>query len=147
MVSAWLAVGVGPCQYVPPIITEPIPELAVVKSGAGTGVVVSSPVGINCGADCSEAYAVGTVVTITAAPDSGSIFAGWSGACSGTGTCTITMDANKSVTAAFDIQTLPSTPLQSQGQGSGTNNQGTSNASGLQNAPGVQTAPGLQKKR
>lgn len=131
--------------YVPPIITEPIPELAVAKSGTGTGAVVSSPAGINCGADCSEAYAVGTVVTITATPDSGSVFIGWSGACSGIGTCTITMDANKSVTAVFD-QTLPSTPSQSQGQGSGTNNQGTSNATGLQNAPGVQTAPGLQKK-
>ncbi|MBI5894280.1 MAG: SBBP repeat-containing protein [Deltaproteobacteria bacterium] len=46
----------------------------------------------------------------------------------------------------FNFGTLPSTPSQSQGQGSGTNNQGTSNAPGLQNAPGVQTAPGLKKK-
>ncbi|MBI5893097.1 MAG: SBBP repeat-containing protein, partial [Deltaproteobacteria bacterium] len=40
----------------------------------------------------------------------------------------------------FNFGTLPSLPSQSQGQGSGTNNQGTSNA------PGLQTAPGLQKK-
>ncbi len=70
------------------------------------GTVTSSPAGIDCGSDCTEAYALGTVVNLTASPAIGSIFAGWTGACSGSGTCAVTMDAGRSVTAAFSAQTL-----------------------------------------
>jgi beta-lactam-binding protein with PASTA domain len=48
-------------------------------------------------------------VTLAASPASGSSFTGWTGACSGTGTCTVTMDAAKSVTATFD-QTIQPPP-------------------------------------
>jgi hypothetical protein len=74
----------------------------------GGGVVTSSPAGINCGTDCSEAYGTGTDVTLTATPSAGSAFAGWSGGgCSGTGTCVVDMDSSKSVTATFeDVSTL-----------------------------------------
>ena len=75
--------------------------LSVATAGAGTGALTSSPAGINCGTACSAAYASGTAVTLTAEPGSGSSFAGWSGACSGTGTCTVTMSAARSVTATF----------------------------------------------
>jgi hypothetical protein len=73
--------------------------LTVVKSGTGT--VTSSPAGINCGDDCTESYAQGTSVTLTATPTDSATFAGWSGACSGT-TCVVTMDSAKSVTATFE---------------------------------------------
>jgi hypothetical protein len=43
------------------------------------------------------------VVTLTATADTGSAFAGWSGDCSGTGDCVLTVDAAKSVTATFDV--------------------------------------------
>ncbi len=77
-------------------------NLAVTKSGTGTGTVTSSPAGINCGADCSETLVDGTSVTLTAAPATGSSFAGWSGAgCSGTSTCTVIMSAARAVTAQF----------------------------------------------
>ncbi|MBI5893495.1 MAG: SBBP repeat-containing protein, partial [Deltaproteobacteria bacterium] len=46
----------------------------------------------------------------------------------------------------FNFGALPSIPSQSQGQGSGTNNHGTSNAPGLKNAPGIQNTPGLQRR-
>jgi Tol biopolymer transport system component len=75
--------------------------LTVTKAGEGRGPVRSSPAGIRCGSDCAEAYEVGTVVTLTAAPRPGSRFVGWSGACAGTGSCTLTMNAAKSVTATF----------------------------------------------
>lgn len=76
--------------------------LTVTKAGTGSGTVTSSPAGVNCGTDCSEPYIPGTVVTLTATAATGSTFAGWSGVCSGTGTCTVTMDAAKSVTATFN---------------------------------------------
>jgi List-Bact-rpt repeat protein len=75
--------------------------LSVTKTGAGAGSVTSSPPGIACGATCAAGYNEGAVVTLTAAAPSGSRFAGWSGACGGTGTCVVTMDAAKSVTASF----------------------------------------------
>ena len=79
--------------------------LSVTKAGTGTGVVTSSPAGINCGSDCTEVYTAGTVVTLTAAPDSSSTFGGWSGACTGTGTCSVTMNGAKNVTATFILKT------------------------------------------
>ena len=75
--------------------------LTVTKAGAGSGTVTSSPAGITCGADCSEPYNRGTVVSLTATAATGSSFGGWTGACAGTGACQVTMDAARSVTATF----------------------------------------------
>jgi hypothetical protein len=75
--------------------------LSVSLAGTGTGTVTSAPAGITCPADCSEAYTTGTLVTLTATPGGSSTFAGWSGACTGTGTCQVTMNAPASVTATF----------------------------------------------
>jgi hypothetical protein len=76
-------------------------------SGA-IGTVTSSPAGIGgCSATssptaCTADLAQGSVVTLTAAPDSGFGFGGWiGGGCTGVGTCVVAMDAAKSVTAAF----------------------------------------------
>lgn len=84
-------------------VSTSVYSLTVNKSGAGTGTVTSSPSGINCGADCSETYTAGTAVTLTALPDSGSTFAGWSGGgCSGTDVCVVTINADTNITAIFD---------------------------------------------
>jgi hypothetical protein len=74
--------------------------LSVSKTGAGTGTVTSNPPGINCGSTCSASFNNGQSVTLTATPGANSTFNGWSGDCTGT-TCTVTMDANKSVSALF----------------------------------------------
>lgn len=76
--------------------------LTIVAEGSG-GTISSDPAGIDCGADCSQSYPHGTQVTLTANyPAHRAIFEGWSGACSGTAnTCTVTMDAAKSVLATF----------------------------------------------
>jgi hypothetical protein len=79
-------------------------SLTVAKSGTGAGTVTSSPAGISCGSTCSATYNAGTIVTLTAAPDTSSTFAGWSGACTGTAACSITMDAAKTVTASFALK-------------------------------------------
>jgi hypothetical protein len=76
--------------------------LDVSLAGTGTGTVMSSPAGISCGSDCTESYAFGSVVALTAIPDVGSTFAGWSGGgCTGTGTCTVSMTSATTVTASF----------------------------------------------
>ncbi len=76
--------------------------LSVSRAGTGSGTVISSPAGIDCGSDCSESYVHGTPVNLTATPAVGSLFTGWSGgACSGTGVCSITLNANTTVTANF----------------------------------------------
>src|SRR5581483_9771323 len=77
--------------------------LDVTKSGTGSGTVTSSPAGINCGSTCSYAFPSGTTVTLTAASAVGSVFSGWSGACSGTGSCVVTMNSATSVTASFSL--------------------------------------------
>jgi 2',3'-cyclic-nucleotide 2'-phosphodiesterase / 3'-nucleotidase / 5'-nucleotidase len=67
----------------------------------GGGRVVSDPSGIDCGDDCTDFFRGGRQVTLTAVPDPGMIFAGWSGDCTGTGECVVSMDGERSVTAAF----------------------------------------------
>jgi hypothetical protein len=67
----------------------------------GPGTVASTPAGIACGSDCSEWFAPGTDVTFTATPITGAQFTGWSGACSGTGACSVTADDADEVLATF----------------------------------------------
>jgi len=81
--------------------------LTVSKDGTGDGTVTSTPAGIDCGSDCSEPYLSGTPVTLTALAGADSTFAGWGGACSGTGECIVTMSADRSVTATFRSNTFP----------------------------------------
>jgi len=77
--------------------------LTLTKAGTGSGAVSSSPAGINCGSTCSASFTSGSTVTLSATPDSGSTFAGWSGAgCTGTGNCVVTLTAAQSVTATFN---------------------------------------------
>jgi hypothetical protein len=76
-------------------------RLSVTKSGNGKGTVQSQPAGISCGSSCSALFVGGTTVQLTATPSGNSRFMGWSGACSGTGTCTVTMNGPTSVSAQF----------------------------------------------
>jgi hypothetical protein len=72
-------------------------SLVINKTGTGSGTVTNSPTG--------STFNAGTTVTLTAAASADSTFGGWSGACSGTSpTCTVQMNANASVTAAFNIK-------------------------------------------
>ncbi len=84
------------------ITTGATRTLTVARTGTGTGAVTSTPAGIDCGATCSAAMDYLGSVTLTAAAAGGSRFTGWIGeGCAGTGTCSVTMDAARSVTATF----------------------------------------------
>jgi hypothetical protein len=87
--------------------------LSVGKGGDGAGTVTSNDGGIACGADCSQAYAASTPVTLTAVPAAGSAFSAWSGDCAGSATtCQLTIDTAKTVTATFVPASTPSLSIQ-----------------------------------
>ena len=98
---------VGSCgggNPVAPTTIAPPPTLTVTKNGGGSGIVSSSPTGIDCGTDCSQSYSLGTTVTLTASPMPASDFTSWGGACSGTAqTCQASMTQARSVTATFNL--------------------------------------------
>jgi GH25 family lysozyme M1 (1,4-beta-N-acetylmuramidase) len=77
--------------------------LTTSRAGPGTGTVTSSPAGVACPSACSHAFAVGSTVALTAAPDAASEFDSWGGACSGLdpSSCSVTMDQPETVTATF----------------------------------------------
>jgi subtilase family serine protease len=80
--------------------------VTVTKAGTGGGSVTSNPTGIACGTTCSASYYIGTQVTLTASANASETFTGWSGACTGTQACQVTMTGPQSVTANF-IDALP----------------------------------------
>ena len=105
--------GTGTCQVtltsaksVTATFTLKTHTLKVTKSGTGKGTVTSSPAGISCGSVCAKAFPQGTLVSLSATPYTGSAFAGWSGACTGTGACQVTLDSAQSVAASFVPLTL-----------------------------------------
>lgn len=55
--------------------------LSVAKGGDGSGTITSSPDGIDCGDTCSHEFDPGKLVILTATPDPGSVFKGWTGDC------------------------------------------------------------------
>jgi hypothetical protein len=75
--------------------------VTVTRVGAGTGVVASTPPGLQCGTDCVASFPAGSIVTLVSTAAPGSVFAGWTGGCAGTASCTLAANAPVSVTAQF----------------------------------------------
>ena len=97
-----------------------------VGMGSSVGNITSSPAGIDCGSDCTELYDDGTVVTLTApAAAMGSTFDGWSNGCTGvTAGTNVTVDANKTCTATFDLTQFTLTVTVAGGTGDVVSDQG-----------------------
>lgn len=89
--------------------------LNVTVGGGGSGSVTSDSTGIDCGSVCWNDYAAGSSVALTATAANGSVFTGWTGDCSGSGPCTLSMSADRSVGATF----TPLEPLSVTKYGSG----------------------------
>jgi len=84
---------------VAPAVTK---TLTVSKTGSGSGTISSSPAGISCGSSCSNSFVQNSSVILTANADSNAMFSGWSGGgCSGTGTCTVSLTTDTTVSASF----------------------------------------------
>jgi hypothetical protein len=79
-------------------------SLSVTLAGTGAGSVHSSPAGIACGSGtCIAPFYFDSVAALMAAPSAGSVFAGWTGACTGGGgDCQVIMSADRSVTGGFN---------------------------------------------
>jgi hypothetical protein len=84
----------------------------------GPGVITSTPNGLYCGDACTGSFAQGSSVMLVASAEPGAVFAGWGGACSGTGICVVALDSDKTVTAAFTYN-LYSVNVTRTGSGSG----------------------------
>jgi DNA-binding beta-propeller fold protein YncE len=81
-----------------------------VAGGIDRGTVVSDLPGIACVSDCEQHYGIGRTVTLTARPRAGSVIAGWTGACSGTGpTCAVSMGGDRQAGVTF-APTPPAPP-------------------------------------
>jgi hypothetical protein len=91
------AIGTGGTD---PTLPPPAQHSVIVSlAGTGAGAVTGS--GIVCPGICTSTFVSGTGVSLTATPAAGSFFAGWSGACGGTGTCTGTLSSDLHITATF----------------------------------------------
>lgn len=78
-------------------------SVTVTKAGTGGGNVDSADKLIACGNKCVVPYNAGTAVALTAKANSGSVFAGWTGACAGTAaTCNVSANGHVDVGATFN---------------------------------------------
>lgn len=99
LASAPLALGYAPDRL-----------LTVILPGVGSGTVISTPAGIDCGSDCLQDYGVGTPVTLTATADAGSSFASWTtGPCTGSAntSCAFPLNADTIASARFTLESPP----------------------------------------
>jgi uncharacterized repeat protein (TIGR02543 family) len=74
--------------------------LTTTVTGSGFGNITAGPLGALCNG-CVNSFVEGTTLTLSVNPFPGSVFAGWSGACTGTGPCVVTMTSDLTVTATF----------------------------------------------
>jgi phospholipase C len=99
------AAATGRAQAVEPQASSPTSsfQLSVTLAGSGSGQVTSGAAGISCATSCTASFSSGTKVKLMAAASNGSFFAGWAGACTGSGACSVTLTADESVTATFNV--------------------------------------------
>jgi photosystem II stability/assembly factor-like uncharacterized protein len=109
----------GGMTWSTPEAPPPPAQFILSLSTVGSGTITASP------APVTGTYAAGTIVSLTATPAAGYQFSGWLGACSGSGACSVTMDAAKSLTATFAAlpltdTTAPETSITAVVDGTGT---------------------------
>jgi hypothetical protein len=90
----------------PPLPTTISVQFQLKRGGNGSGRVTGTK--LDCGTVCSAEYDYGKTVTLTVAPDSGSVFDGWNGVCSKTQTtCAVPVGPITAIKAVFTHDTSP----------------------------------------
>lgn len=101
-VTATNANGTGAASTSSNSVTPVAQTYSLNLTVSGTGTIHSTPApDINCSGSCGQTYTSDTDVTLAATPGSNYSFSGWSGDCSGSGSCIVTMSQARSVTATF----------------------------------------------
>lgn len=89
----------------------PIQKSLVTTVTSGTGTIDWSVADRSCATECSADFDIHYRITLVAKPAAGQVFDGWGGACSGTATtCTVTLDEDVRLTAAFKAAPAPAAP-------------------------------------
>jgi Ca2+-binding RTX toxin-like protein len=102
---ALCALVVSACLYALPSRADSLNTLTIERGGSGTGTVSTSPEGIECGSECSQAFHAGTQVTLTATAAPNSSFVGWKALeCSGRDPCELTMNDATTIIAKFRLE-------------------------------------------
>jgi phospholipase C len=100
--GATCAVTVTAATTVTPTFQSNATSYALTVSVQGSGTVTSTPAGINCSTPtCSATFPANTPIALSETTAAGYTFANWGGACTGTGSCNVTLSAAASVTANF----------------------------------------------
>jgi hypothetical protein len=112
---------VAACLFTPPAPaacpqegceTDPPNKVTLTVTVTGSGTVKNGAATICSSGVCQRSFEEGQSVSLSATPGTGMTFMGWGGACSssGMGTCSLTMDEDKAVTATFEDKTPPEPP-------------------------------------
>jgi len=100
--SSTCSVTVTSATTVTPTFNSNATSYTLTVSVQGSGTVTSSPAGVNCTTPtCSATFPANTPITLTETAAANYTFAGWGGACSGTGSCSITLSTPGNVNANF----------------------------------------------
>jgi hypothetical protein len=83
------------------------PQVPLSVAMTGTGTVASELPGLDCATACTTQWDPGSAVPLTATPGPGLRFVRWTGACTGSSSCTVTLTQAQSVTAVFGPSTIP----------------------------------------
>lgn len=77
-------------------------RLDLQATGLGSGQILSDALVSNCEASCSTLLREGDRASFRAVAQSNSSFVGWEGACSGTGSCEVSLSEHASLKAVFE---------------------------------------------
>ncbi len=79
-------------------------KLNISKIGTGSGIIVSLPSNINCGATCANNFINGSSIILTATENTGSNFSSWIGCDSSAGRiCNMVLGSNRTITVNFTL--------------------------------------------
>jgi hypothetical protein len=100
--GATCTVTMASLKYVSALFQPATYPLGISFAGTGSGTVLAGPEPCpSSTGGCTLDEPNGATVTLAASPDGSSSFGGWSGSCSGSGACTVTMSTARYVRATF----------------------------------------------